>query len=200
MTRTDREVLTTGDVARICNVTIRTVIRWFESGSLSGYKIPGSRERRIPRDKLVEFMQRHGMPLGELAPRSGRKRILIVDDEPGIVEMLVRFFREFDLFEIQSATNGYAAGAMTVQFRPDVLVIDFNLGDITALDVARTVRGDPALATTRILCMSGFVTEEESVRLLSEGIDDFVRKPLDLLDMQRRVIRLLGLFDRSFRE
>jgi two-component system response regulator RpaA len=193
----ERAVLTTGEVARICNVTIKTVIRWFESGELKGYKIPGSRERRILRENLVEFLKRHGMPLDGLASRTAKRRLLIVDDEPGIVAVLERYFRELDLFEIRTATNGYAAGALTATFQPDVLIIDYNLGDVTGLDVARTIRSNPRLARTRILCMSGYVTEEESAALFAEGVDDFVRKPLDFMDVQKRVLRLLDLFDRS---
>jgi excisionase family DNA binding protein len=198
MDPSERRVFTTGEVAKLCNVTIGTVIRWFDAGDLKGYKIPGSRDRRIPRDALVEFLTKHGMPLGELAsepPR--RKRLLIVDDEPAIVAMLASFFRSLALYEVETATNGYSAGALTATFQPDVLIIDYSLGDITGLDVAKTIRSNPTLAKTRILCMSGFVTAEESERLLAEGIDDFVKKPLDLMDMQQRVVRLLGLFDGS---
>ena len=62
----EKRVLTTGDVARICHVAPRTVSKWFDSGRLQGYRIPGGRDRRIPVENLVEFMQRHGIPLGDL--------------------------------------------------------------------------------------------------------------------------------------
>ncbi len=199
MSSNERAVFTTGEAARLCNVTIGTVIRWFDTGELKGYKIPGSRDRRIPRDELIAFMRMHGIPLGELEEARGKKRLLIVDDEPGIVATLAAFFRSLPLFEVETAGNGYAAGALTVAFRPDVLIIDYNLGDVTGLDVAKTIRSNAALSRTRILCMSGFVSEDESKALLAQGIDDFVKKPLDLLDLQQRVVRLLGLFDRSFR-
>src|SRR5687767_4697500 len=112
----EREVFTTGEAARICNVTIKTVIRWFETGELKGYKIPGSRDRRIPRDNLVDFMTRHGMPLRGLEKEARRKRILIVDDEADIVDVLRRFFTDLDVYEIETATNGYTAGALTATF------------------------------------------------------------------------------------
>lgn len=188
----ERQVFTTGEVAKLCNVTIGTVIRWFDTGEISGYKIPGSRDRRIPREALVAFMRKHKIPLGALEESARKKRVLIVDDEIGIVEMLAAFFRSLGQYEVETATNGYAAGALTATFRPDVLIIDYSLGDITGLDVAKAIRSNPALSRTRILCMSGFVTAEEAEKLLREGIDDFVKKPLDLIDMQQRVIRLLG--------
>lgn len=192
--RKDKDVFTTGEVAKMCNVTIRTVINWFESGRLKGYKIPGSTARRIPRESLVEFLKAHDMPLGDLEPRQRRRRVLVVDDEPAIVELVKRFLVEQDLFDVETATNGYEAGARTVTFRPDLLLIDYNLGDVTGVEVARTVRGEPTLKDTKILCMSGFLSEEAAGAVIGEGgIDDFIRKPLDLMDLRRRVLRLTGL-------
>jgi excisionase family DNA binding protein len=57
-----KDVLTTGDVARLCNVSARTVQNWFDKGHLKGYKIPGTKIRRIPPAELIEFMKRNGMP------------------------------------------------------------------------------------------------------------------------------------------
>ena len=56
-------VLTTGDVARICNVASRTVMQWFDNGLLGGYRIPGSRDRRIPIAELARFMRKYGIPI-----------------------------------------------------------------------------------------------------------------------------------------
>jgi excisionase family DNA binding protein len=61
-----RRVFTTGQVAKICNVAPRTVGKWFDEGRLRGYRIPGSQDRRIPREHLIRFLKEYGMPLGEL--------------------------------------------------------------------------------------------------------------------------------------
>jgi excisionase family DNA binding protein len=61
-----KQVFTTSEVARICKVAPRTVGKWFDSGRLRGYRIPGTQDRRIPRDHLIQFLKEHGMPLGEL--------------------------------------------------------------------------------------------------------------------------------------
>jgi len=55
-------VLTTGDVANICNVAPRMVSIWVDNGLLNGYRIPGSRDRRIPIPELVRFMKTHNIP------------------------------------------------------------------------------------------------------------------------------------------
>src|SRR5688500_19637885 len=81
-----KDVLTTGEVAKICSVAPRTVSKWFDSGALHGYRIPGSKDRRIPLNQLIRFMKQHGMPLNGLM--TGSTRVLIVDDEQDLVEEL----------------------------------------------------------------------------------------------------------------
>lgn len=189
----DQEVFTTGEVARACNVTIRTVIRWIDSGQLQGYKIPGSRDRRVPRRTLVRFMQSHGMPLGVLDPASGRKRILVVDDDEAILRLLEPFLRTLGDVEVATARNGYEAGTKTISLQPDLLLIDYHLGDITGLDVAKTVREHEELKDTKIVCMSGFLDGSDVEELKVHGVDDFLPKPLDLDELGRRLKRHLGL-------
>jgi len=72
-----KNVLTTGDVAKICNVAPRTVSKWFDNGQLKGYRIPGSKDRRIPVSELIRFMRVHNMPTTGLAV--GKIRVLIAD-------------------------------------------------------------------------------------------------------------------------
>ena len=75
----DKDVLTTGEVAKICNVAPRTVSKWFDSGQIKGYRIPGSKDRRIPVASLIQFMKDHGIPMDGV--HSGKPRVLVVDDE-----------------------------------------------------------------------------------------------------------------------
>lgn len=66
--KNDKTVFTTGEAARMCRVSQQTIIRCFDNGLLKGFRVPGSKFRRIPRERLIEFMNEHGIPLGELAP------------------------------------------------------------------------------------------------------------------------------------
>jgi excisionase family DNA binding protein len=62
------KVFTLEQTATLCRVAPQTVAKWFDSGRLGGYRIPGSEDRRIPRDALVKFLTEHGLPLGGLVP------------------------------------------------------------------------------------------------------------------------------------
>ncbi len=70
----EKDVLTTGEVANNCNVASRTVSKWFDSGQIRGYRIPGSKDRRIPVNNLTRFMKSHGIPMDGLM--SGSTRVL----------------------------------------------------------------------------------------------------------------------------
>src|SRR5947199_7093143 len=80
-----KDVLTTGEVAKICNVAPRTVSKWFDSGALHGYRIPGSKDRRIPLTQLIRFMKQHGNPPNGLM--TGQTRGMIVDEVDDIVQV-----------------------------------------------------------------------------------------------------------------
>ena len=74
-----KTVFTTGEAAKICKVSQQTIIRCFDSGQLKGFRVPGSRFRRIPREQLYMFMRDNGIPTDAL--ESGKRKVLIVDDD-----------------------------------------------------------------------------------------------------------------------
>jgi len=184
-----KEVLTTGQVARICNVTIRTVIKWFESGKLDGYKIPDSKDRRIPREKLRLFLREHNIPFdGQLF--EVRPRLLVADDDPVILQNLEQFFSKNDEIDVHTAANGYEAGFLTSKVQPDVLLIDYNLGDTTATEVLETLSKDNRLQNTRVLIMTGYLDDAEIKKLEDVGLRVF-KKPFDHQELEKEVLELL---------
>jgi excisionase family DNA binding protein len=170
-----KDVLTTGEVAKICNVAPRTVSKWFDSGALHGYRIPGSKDRRIPLNQLIRFMKQHGMPLNGLM--TGCTRVMIVDDEPDIVEVLEKILEDEAKYEVEVARGGFAAGVIAEKFRPHVILMDMHLSDIDGSEVARQVKKNPDLQLTKVIAMSGKMTDPESKGVLANGFDGFLRKP-----------------------
>ncbi len=170
-----KDVLTTGEVAKICNVAPRTVSKWFDSGTLHGYRIPGSKDRRIPLNQLIRFMKQHGMPLNGLM--SGCSRILIVDDEADIVEVLEKILEDEAKYEVEVAKSGFAAGITAEKFRPHVILLDMHLSDVDGREVAKQVKANSDLQLTKLIAMSGKMTDDEGKGLLSGPFDGFLRKP-----------------------
>lgn len=170
-----KDVLTTGEVAKICNVAPRTVSKWFDSGALHGYRIPGSKDRRIPLNQLIRFMKQHGMPLNGLM--TGCTRVLIVDDEQDIVEVLEKILEDEAKYEVEVAKGGFAAGLTAEKFRPHAILVDMHLRDLDGKEVARFVKNNPDLQLTKVIAMSGRMSDEEGKGLLAAGFDGFLKKP-----------------------
>jgi excisionase family DNA binding protein len=175
VTTKPKDVLTTGEVAKICNVAPRTVSKWFDSGALHGYRIPGSKDRRIPLNQLIRFMKQHGMPLNGLM--TGCTRVLIVDDEQDIVEVLEKILEDEAKYEVEVTKGGFAAGITAEKFRPHVILLDMHLRDIDGREVARQVKSNPDLQLTKVIAMSGQMSEEEGKGLIASGFDGFLHKP-----------------------
>jgi excisionase family DNA binding protein len=184
-----KNLFTTGEAAEICNISQQTIIRCFDSGKLDGFRVPGSRFRRIPRDSLLRFMKENGIPLDNLAvERPGKIKILIVDDDQEIVELMVDVLNRDGRFEVRTASSGYDAGLVTQQFMPDVIVLDYMLPDVNGNIVCQTIKRNPAFANTRIVIVSGVVNQEEIESLLQAGAADFMKKPFHLATLVDRII------------
>ena len=161
-----KSVYTTGEVAKVCKISQQTVIRCFDSGRLKGFRVPGSRFRRIPRDRLIEFMKANAIPLDQLG--SGKKRVLVVDDDPAIVEMFVELLEQDGRFEVRTASTGYDAGILTQECRPDVMILDYKLPDVNGNVVCKAIRSNPNLQHMRIILISG-VADPSSSRATESG-------------------------------
>ncbi len=170
-----KDILTTGEVAKICNVAPRTVSKWFDSGQLRGYRIPGSKDRRIPLNSLIRFMKAHNIPLDGL--QSGKTRVLIVDDESEIVEVLEKVLTEQASYEVQTSHSGFSAGIVCEKFRPHVMLLDMHLGDINGEQVLKLIRDNGDLQLTKVIAMSGKLTDGQAQQLLQKDFDGYLKKP-----------------------
>lgn len=174
----EKEVLTTGEVAKICNVAPRTVSKWFDSGSLKGYRIPGSRDRRIPVSELIKFMKAHGIPLDGIA--SGRTRVLVVDDDRQVVDTLEKVLTDQTSYEVKTSINAFQAGMECERFRPHVLLMDIHVGENDARMLVDQVRKNEHLQFTKIIAMSGKLTDGQVQGLRPAGFDGFLKKPFQI--------------------
>jgi excisionase family DNA binding protein len=186
-----KTVFTTGEAAKICKVSQQTIIRCFDNGSLKGFRVPGSRFRRIPRDQLYAFMRDNGIPTDAL--ESGKRKVLIVDDDEELVELLVDTFSRDGRFELKTANNGFDAGMLVKEFRPDLVVLDVMLPDINGKEVCQRVRSDSTLEMVKIICISGMIEQDKIADLKASGANDFMHKPFDVNKLLDRCCDLLEI-------
>jgi len=186
-----KTVFTTGEAAKICKVSQQTIIRCFDSGQLKGFRVPGSRFRRIPRDVLYKFMKDNGIPTDAL--ESGKRKALIVDDDAELVELISDALLVDGRFEVRTADNGFDAGMMVKEYHPDILVLDVMLPDINGKEVCQRVRNDSSMDDVRIICISGMVEQDKIQDLKDAGADHFVQKPFETDYLIERICRLLDI-------
>jgi excisionase family DNA binding protein len=186
-----KTVFTTGEAAKICKVSQQTIIRCFDNGQLKGFRVPGSRFRRIPREMLYKFMKDNGIPTDAL--ESGKRKVLLVDDDAELVEIMHKFLDDDGRFEVRIASTGFDAGMLVKEYRPDIIVLDVMLPDINGKEVCQRVRADSTLEDVRILCISGMIEEDKIQDLKLSGADDFLPKPFEAEMLIDRMCRLLEI-------
>lgn len=173
-----RKVFTTGQVAKICKVAPRTVSKWFDSGRLRGYRIPGSQDRRIPRESLIRFLKEHGMPLGELE-EEGLHKVLIIGAEKVFIDRVQTLLADEDEFKYQTANSGFEAGIQAESFHPDTIVIDLAMGRSEGLQIAQNLKRNPAYEATIIIALA-LEDEPNPDDLKNFGFNEVFKKPFDI--------------------
>jgi len=186
-----KQVFTTGEAANLCKISQQTIIRCFDNGRLHGFRVPGSRFRRIPREELIRFMRSNEIPTEIF--EGGRQKILVIGDDAQIIELFVDVLSRGDRFEVKTAVTGYGAGVLTEQFKPDLMILDYMLPDINGNMVCKTVRQNPALAGMKIIIVSGVVNQEDIDLLLEAGADEFIKKPFSIEQLMGLITTMVDL-------
>jgi excisionase family DNA binding protein len=186
-----KDLLTTGEAAEICKVSQQTIIRCFDAGRLEGFRVPGSKFRRIPRRSLVKFMKENNIPLDNL--ESGKKKVLVVDDDDEIIELIVDILSRDGRFDTRTASSGYDAGILTQQFRPHLILLDYMLPDVNGNVVCQTIRKNPEFESIKIIIVSGVIKQDEIDHLLKSGAEDFIRKPFDIAEFTDKIAAVLEI-------
>lgn len=180
-----KNVLTTGDVAKICHVAPRTVSKWFDNGQLKGYRIPGSKDRRIPLSELIRFMKVHNMPTSGLAV--GKIRVLIADSNPKTASALAETLKSRGDYEIQIVHSNFETGAVIQKFTPHVLLISLLAEGIDATDVCRGIRSNEESQAVKILAIANRLNETEASALLHKGFDGYICYSDDTSEVVRKI-------------
>jgi DNA-binding response OmpR family regulator len=136
-------------------------------------------------------MKDNNIPLDNLD--SGKKKVLVVDDDAEIVELISEVLSRDGRFEVRTASSGYEAGIATEQFRPDVILLDYMLPDVNGNVVCQTIKKNPQFEDIKIIIVSGVIRQEEIDQLLKSGAEDFIRKPFAIEELTGKVTGTLQM-------
>lgn len=137
-------VYTTGQISKLCKVAPRTVSKWFDSGRLRGYRIPGSQDRRVPEQSLRRFLTEHGMPLGEF-DHQVYHHVLVVGASPETLEVLSAELTDSSRYRVIVAASAFVAGVLFREHRPELVAVDLAVGSREVSGIACQLPGETSL-------------------------------------------------------
>lgn len=186
-----RDIFTTGQVAQICKVAPRTVTKWFDTGQLKGYRIPGGRDRRIPAAELIRFMKTHKMPTEQL--ELDKVRILLIDSDWQIANALAESLRKNPSFSVETANSGFDAGFVAQKLEPHVILINLTAADINADHICKNVRKTPELETTKIVAVAEGLKPNEVEAVLKKGYDFCITDTSNIAEISRTINQAIAI-------
>lgn len=196
-----KTLLTTGEMARHCEVTQRTVHNWIQAGHLPTSRTPG-RHQRVQVGDFQEFLRRHRLPAyGDAEGRpGGPKRVLVVDDEAEVRRVFTRYLVRLGEYKVSEAANGFNAGLEVARFRPDVVIMDLMMPYMDGFEACRWIKGDPTTSHIRVLVVTAYGEGDFRERAMACGADGWLQKPVKLPELGERVAELVGVPVRSARQ
>lgn len=176
-----KTVFTTGQVAKSCKVAPRTVAKWADSGRLKHYRIPLSKDRRITRENLIQFLKEEGMPLGELETEQ-QHGILLVGVNEQLAARLKKSLPLEDGYRYASAESTFHAGTLVAEFKPNCIVIDMSIGRYESVQAVKHLRQQERYTDTHIVALCGDdTTATDAEALIEAGFSDVFRSPIDAM-------------------
>ncbi len=164
-------------VARVLQVTPATVASWIDQGHLKGHRTPTGR-RRVASADLAEFLRAHSMAVpNELASARERPIVVLVEDDPGYLKALVRTIeREAPDVEVVQTTTGVDGLLEIGRVGPDLVVLDYALPDLNAVQVVERLQDTSKRLTAPVMIVTGGMPAAAENDLRRLGVRAIVNK------------------------
>jgi excisionase family DNA binding protein len=184
------KIYTTYQIGKFCQVNIRTVIRWIETGKLKAYSTPGG-HRRVKWSDLITFLTQNRMPIPKELEEAKKKKVLVVDDDTDFLEIAARFLEKIPDVEIKTTSSGFDAGVLVAEWLPDLILLDFLIPDLDGFEITKKIKGNPRLKKIPIMAVTSITDPRELERVRESGVDSLITKPIDENSFLKRIDRFL---------
>lgn len=180
------ELFTASDVARFCQVDLKTIHNWADKGEIRHFRTPG-RHLRFRRLDVLDFLRKYGYPIPEVL-RLGKPKVVVIDDDPAVLAAIRRTLaKKFDLTTFQDPLDALVAVG---NLQPDALILDIRMPGLDGIRALERLRSIDTTAHIRCIVYS---TNEESKKTATDaGAYDFIKKG-ELSDLRDSLERLMGL-------
>lgn len=180
------ELFTASDVARFCQVDLKTIHNWADKGEIRHFRTPG-RHLRFRRLDVLDFLRKYGYPIPEVL-RTGKPKVVVIDDDPQVLATLRRTLsKRFDLTTFQDPFDALVAVG---SLQPDALIFDVKMPGLDGLRCLERLRSIDA--TAHIRCIIYSTAEEMKKSTTDAGAYDFIKKG-EVSDLRDSLERLMGL-------
>ncbi|MBL7180336.1 MAG: response regulator, partial [Desulfobacterales bacterium] len=175
--------------AKFCSISRVTLWRWVKSGKLKAFLTPGG-QYKIRKDDLVSFIR------GEMGHLPGNEfsqetKILIVDDDPQVQKLFKKMLSR-NGYSIEVASDGFEAGVKTVQFKPDLIILDLIMPGMDGFEVCRQIKQNANTSHIKIIACTGYDTKENKDRIMQAGADGYLVKPVEKSALFQKIKGLLS--------
>ena len=189
-----RKSLSTGDIARYCQVTPATVVNWIKAGKLEVYTTPGGQYRMDVGD-FVDFLRENKLPIPEELQPSNERRLLLIDNDPEVLERATQAIAQaLSTVIVEESDNGYDGLIKLGSFKPHAVLIDMALPGIDVGEAVRRLRANNETRNMFVVTVGGDEADPEVMRKVRRiGVDAMLNRPLKYDELTRTIARLLKL-------
>ncbi len=186
------KIYTTYQIGKFCQVNIRTVIRWIETGKLKAYSTPGG-HRRVKWSDLINFLVENRMPIPKEIEEAKYRKILVVDDDPDFLELVKKILGDIPEVQVRTTTSGFDAGVIIADWNPDLILLDFIIPDLDGFEVTRKLKNNPKLKKIPIIAVTSITDPEKLDEIKKCGVDAVITKPIEPKSFLKKIERFIHI-------
>lgn len=190
------KIYTTYQIGKFCQVNIRTVIRWIETGKLKAYATPGG-HRRVKWSDLIQFLTQNRMPIPKELEEARKKKLLIVDNDPEFLRSAENVIKNITDVEMRTTGSGFDAGMIIADWIPDLILLSFLMPDLDGFDAIKRIKANPRLKKIPIIAITPKTDPQMLEKVKKSGADTIITKPVEDESLLKKVDKFLYSSSRS---
>ena len=190
---TKKNTYSTGYVAKLLGVTNKTIVKWIRERGLKAFQLPGGEHFRIRKEELIKFLKANNVPVPkEISPRTGKLRILIIDDDENMCSAIKRILVNDGSFEVDVAYDGFDGGLKINTFKPDLVLLDIKMPGIDGLEVLKRIKENPDTLQIKVVIVSALLNDDISQRVKELDGNGTLKKPFKKEELLKKIKKLMG--------
>lgn len=184
-----KKTLTTGEIAKYCDVHYRTVIRWIERGQMRAHQLPGRGDNRVQLEDFIDFLNNNGLPIPDEFQQTMMDVLVLSAEERTSVALCQLLHQQG--YSALKCTDSFEAGMLIGLFKPKLLLMDAAVPGMSGLIALKSLRKHKSLNTCRAILLTGSSGSDSAQEAMHAGANVVLTKPISDLVLLDKVNYLL---------